>query len=434
MNWGKIGERAFSGASGDVFRGMATLTGGLVFGRIIGLIAIPILTRIYDPADFGVLSVYTALVMLVGPFMALRFPVAIPLPRSSRMAVSLVALCFGLISVIGALAAVTLYLAAPVLLPHFSMEALIPYWWLVAVGIMASASYETLSSWGTRKKDFKLIARTSVQQSLSSAVVKVGMGFLAAGPIGLLLGQILAIGGGLGTLAMRYTAEFRRVGQLRIGKAAKLYSSFALYRLPAQILLAAAIQSPVLFIAARYDAATAGQFGLALTLVAVPMTFLVRGLSQAFYGEVAAMGLKRVAEIREITRHTIKRLALTGAPFALALMLLGEEVAVILFGDRWAAAGRISELLSVYLFSGLVASPIMRLLDLLREQWLLLVINGSRLTIICAIFIALPEIGFDLYDTVLAYSCAMFLLQSVSVVTVLHRLNVHTQRRAASAS
>lgn len=432
MNLNKICDRAFSGVAGDVFRGMTMLTGGLVAGRLIGLLVIPILTRIYDPADFGVLSVYTALVMLISPFVTLRFAVAIPLPRSRRLGISLVALCFSLIALTSTVLSLLLWLSAPSVLPLVSMDALIPYWWIVALGIVAAASYETLSAWATRDKDYKLIARTSVQQSLSSAIVKVGMGFAMAGPFGLLLGQILAIGGGCGTLATRYFRDFKAAGKLRVRKAARLYSSFAIYRLPAQLLLAAAIQSPVLFIAARYDAATAGQFGLALTLVAVPITFLVRGLSQAFYGEVAALGLKRMAEIRAITLETVTRLALVGAPMALGLLLFGQEAAIILFGERWAQAGRISELLSVYLFSGLVAAPIMRLLDVLREQWLLLLINGSRLAIICAIFIGLPPFGFGFYDVILAYSCAMFLLQLASGVVVLYRLQINSRKRVTA--
>ncbi len=413
----------FSGQSGNVFRGMVTLTGGLVAGRVIGLFAIPILTRIYDPADFGALSVYTALVSLISPFAALRYPVAIPLPRRDRLAVSVVALCFLLIGTFGTAIALMLWLAAPDLLPLLSMEALIPFWWIIAVGVVASATYETLSGWAARRKNYKLIAKTAVMQSFSGSAVKLGFGFLVAGPIGLLLGQVMSQGGGGGAFLRHYAGEFRaQAGKLRIRQAARLFSSFALYRLPAQALLAAAIQAPILFVAARYDAAQVGQYGLALTVVAVPSTLLVQGLSKAFYSEVAALGIRQLPAIRAITLATMKRLSIAGFPLALLLVLFGQELSIILFGERWSQAGLFSELLAIYLFSSLVAAPVMRLLDLLREQRLLLLINGLRLLLVVVVFMGLPEIGFTLVQVVLAYSVSMLLLHAFSGWLVLHRL------------
>lgn len=422
----------FSGASGQVFRGMAMLSSGMIAGRIIGLVAIPILTRIYDPSDFGAMAVYTALVTLLAPFMALRFPVAIPLPKSDQLAVSLVALSIVLTFVTGMIVTIVLWLAAPRLLPTISMEALIPYWWIVALGAVGSAFYDIFTNWATRRKNYKLVARTSVMQSFSGSAVKVALGFIWAGPLGLLLGQILSLGGGSGSILLHYRKEFARLGhRLRMFKAAVLYQSFALYRLPAQALLAAATQAPVLLIAWQYDANLVGQFGLATTLIAVPTALLINGLSKAFYAEVAALGLRRIDQVREITFHTMKRLALIGLPVAGFLFFFGQEVSMIAFGDRWSQAGRFAEILAIYLFAGFVSAPVMRLLDLLREQWLLLLINALRLVIVLVVFALLPQRGLDLFDTVLVYALAMFAHQGISGWLVLHRLKARAGPRTA---
>lgn len=424
----------FSGAAENVFRGTAMLTGGLVAGRLIGLVAIPILTRIYDPVDFGALSIYTALIIMISPFAALRYPVAIPLPRSPRMAASVLALSLILTAVTGAALFLLLWAAAPTLLPLLSMGALIPFWWIIPIGVIFSSLYETFSSWAARRKNYRLIARTSVMQSFTGSAVKVGMGFVVAGPLGLLLGQILAIGGGNGALLRHYAAELTIYrGKLRIRKAANLFSTFALYRLPAQALLAAAMQAPVLFVAALYDAATVGQFGLALTVVAVPVTFLVKGLSKAFYAEIAELGLKRLPDIKAITFATTKRLAVIGLPLATAMLVFGREVSMVIFGAEWEQAGRFSELLSLYLFGGLVASPIMRLLDLLREQAFLLIINGIRLALVTGVFLLLPRTGATLETVVLVYAVAMLALQVFAGWLVLHRLSARARNQVEVA-
>nr|WP_240956866.1 oligosaccharide flippase family protein [Pseudopontixanthobacter vadosimaris] len=409
---------------------MATLSGGVLGGRVIGLVAIPILTRIYEPADFGALSVFTALIMLLSPFVSLRYPVAIPLPRRDRLAFSLVALSFLLVLGNGLIVSVLMWMFAPIILSALSMEVLIPYWYVIVIGLVASTIFEILSAWSTRRKDYGPLARASVYQSFSGSAIKVSLGVLIAGPIGLLLGQIVSFSGGCGMLLSRYATEFRGIsGKLRMGKAARLYRGFALHRLPAEALLAGSLQLPVILVAGRYSAALAGQYGLAISMIAVPSTLIVRSLSKAFYAEIASIGLKRIGEIKAITIATIKRLLLVGIPIAAMMWLVGQEASVLLFGSKWAEAGRFVELLSLVLFSSLVAAPIMRLLDLLREQKLLLAINGFRLCIVLAVFGYLPSLNYTLFDVVFVYSSAMLCLHACSGWLVLHRLNVNAEER-----
>ena len=92
---GKLGKRLFGGASGGVFRGMLVLATGSGIGKIIGIAAIPILTRIYAPEDFGVLAVFTALVTIHAPLVTLRYVLALPLPRHDGVAFNLLVLSTG---------------------------------------------------------------------------------------------------------------------------------------------------------------------------------------------------------------------------------------------------------------------------------------------------------------------------------------------------
>ena len=62
-------------------RGVAVLGGGAAAAQAIAVAASPILTRLYSPADFGVLAVYTSLVSLLGAVAALSYHQAIPLPE-----------------------------------------------------------------------------------------------------------------------------------------------------------------------------------------------------------------------------------------------------------------------------------------------------------------------------------------------------------------
>lgn len=136
---------------------MITLAMGAGLARIVGIASIPILTRLYSPDDYGVLAVYTSIVTVLVPILTFRYVTAIPLPKTDAMAFNLFVLCAKLIALGTLLIALTLGLFGHTVLGWFSMEELAPYWWLIAIGVMGTASYELFSMWATRKKDYKVI-------------------------------------------------------------------------------------------------------------------------------------------------------------------------------------------------------------------------------------------------------------------------------------
>ena len=84
-------QRLSGGSSGSVFKGMATLALGSGMAKIIGLLSIQVLTRIYSPEDFGLLSVFTAMLLILTPLMTLRYELAVPLPSRDGAAMTLMA-------------------------------------------------------------------------------------------------------------------------------------------------------------------------------------------------------------------------------------------------------------------------------------------------------------------------------------------------------
>ena len=80
-------------------RQVGVVLSGSGVGMVIMLLVTPILTRIYDVDDFGLLAAYLSAVLTVGAVAALRFELAIPLARTAAAAADLVWLC--LVTVVG---------------------------------------------------------------------------------------------------------------------------------------------------------------------------------------------------------------------------------------------------------------------------------------------------------------------------------------------
>ena len=176
---------------------MLVLAAGSGMARVVGVLTIPLLTRIYSPEEFGLLAVFNAFLLLLLPLGTLRYVVALPLPRSDRAAMNLLALCAIVAGAATVILASGFAAFADAIFPVFSAERLTGYWWLVAVGFLAVSTYEILTSWATRKKAFRAVSRTQVTQALLGAGLKVGLGLLGLKPLGLLVGQVAQQAGGV---------------------------------------------------------------------------------------------------------------------------------------------------------------------------------------------------------------------------------------------
>src|SRR5690554_359562 len=131
----KVLSKAFGGSASNVFKGMATLALGSGIARIIGIAAIPVLTRLYSPEAFGVLAVFSALLAILAPLLTLRYVLAVPLPRHDGMAFNLLIMSASLMLVMTLLISLLLWIFGEQLLSILSMEALAPWRWLIVFGL-----------------------------------------------------------------------------------------------------------------------------------------------------------------------------------------------------------------------------------------------------------------------------------------------------------
>lgn len=399
----RIRDRLFGGEANGMFRGMMTLVMGTGTARLIGVLAIPVLTRIYSPADYGVLSVYAAMVAVVAPLLTLRYVLALPLPRTDAMATNLLVLSGLLLLGMTALAALTLWAVGDVILGWMSMEVLAPWWWLVVLGALAAAVYEGMSLWATRQRAYGVIARTKVLQSALGEGAKLLLGLAGLKPFGLLIGHLLVQGGGSITFFVRFLHDFKcnlgSVRKTRLGFLAAHYRGFPAFRLPSQFFLAFSTQAPAMFSAALYGASTTGQLGLALMALAIPTNLIGQAAGQAFYGEIARLKKGSEVRIQQLAHAVQKRLFFAGVPASAGIFFLGEPLFQWAFGPQWAEAGAYASALSPFVLLQLTSAPLIQILNIYKAQAAFLAINVFRTIGLVVIYqacrwLSLPPLQF----------------------------------------
>lgn len=404
----RLSARLFGGVSSGVFRGMATLALGTGGAQLIGIAAIPILTRLYAPEDFGVLAVFVALVTILAPLVTLRYVLALPLPRHDALAMNLLVLSCALMLGLSALVGLALWAFRAPLLTLISMEELAPWWGLITLGVLGAASYDMLTLWATRRRAYRVIAQTSVTQSAAGAAVKIGLGLAAIQPLGLLVGQVIAVSAGSERLRRVFLADFRanrhHIRLSRIRKVAWRHRGFPIWRVPSQFLMVFSMQAPMLFMAGLFDTGTTGQFGLAIMALSAPMGLVGQSAGKALYGEATARMKTDPKSVVSMATDVQRKLLFMALGPALLLFFFGEPFFVAAFGQEWEMAGTFASILSFALAFQLTSAPLVQLINLFARQSNFLVINSIRLTGLLLVFWCASALSLDAKTTAILYS------------------------------
>lgn len=411
------------GSTRRAMRGMATLAMGSIIARVIGLLTVPILTRIYAPTDYGVLSVFNGLVQILMPIITLRYAMAIPLPKNDPMAVNMLVLSAGI-------AAFFLLLIAPVLgffggmvFGLFGMDVMTPWWWLLVIALAMAVAGEILGNWATRKRAYKMIARRAVTSTVLGEGAKIGFGLLGLKPFGLLFGNMVAQTGGIIGFAVQFAGDFRRnwgrVTLARIGFLAGYYRAYPIFRLPSQFLLIFSMQAPLLFTAGSYGIEASGQLGLALMTLALPSRFLGESVGKAYYAEAARIGRRQPAELLKLTKAVQKRLFLVAIPPTAILMLFGPSLFSFVFGEQWRVAGNYASVLSIYTLLQLTSAPLMQVLNIFNDQAVFLIINALRAVLVLALTALCSSLQIPVEGYVQAYAFLMVFFYVAITIAIL---------------
>src|SRR5262245_57367214 len=176
------GTRWWAKLPGGVFgRSVLTLASGTAMAQLLLALAMPVLTRLYTPTDYGTLAVYSSTLTVLLVVASLRYEVAIPLPRDEPTAASLLVLTFALLGGMATLLSLLVWAWGDAFVATLKVPALRPYLWLVPVGFLGAGTYQTLSYWAIRRSAFTRIARTKLSQGVGQVASQVALGIARVG-------------------------------------------------------------------------------------------------------------------------------------------------------------------------------------------------------------------------------------------------------------
>jgi lipopolysaccharide exporter len=354
---------------GGVARNLAVVGAATAIGQAALVLAAPVLARLYDPYAFGILSVYAALLTVLLAMASLRFDSAIPIAADPVEAIHLLALSLvlGLMSSI-ALAIVVLGWGAQ-LSAMLGVAPLTPFLWLLPIALVVASAAQALGYWAVYHRLFPALGRMRAMQGIAQAAGQGALGFVHAGPVGLVLGDVAGRLVGMEQLLRQVLATLRST-RLSLGTMLRLARErwgFARVMTAASLLNALSLQAPFLLIPTLFDLESSGQYFLAYRLLVLPASLVGVAVSQVFFGE-ASFRRADPRKLHDLAYHAAVSLLVVSIPTYALVAVGGSALVESVFGSQWRLAGLYAQIMAPWLLLWSVASPISALLLVGRRE------------------------------------------------------------------
>lgn len=413
--------------SSRLMKGVFVLIGGAAGAQVIALLAAPLLTRLYQPEDFGVLGVYLALAAIVGVTAGLQYQSAIVLPDNEKEANAVFLLSVFLVLGTVGLVSVPVFLYPNDIAEMLNTPALADYLYLLPISVFFIGIYHSFNILAIREKAFTSIAQTRITQSFATIAIQLAGGQF--GSASLVIGQVA--GQALGTTSLVYRMLRRRWKRLLQVKLTTMldvayrYRRFPLFESWTGLFNVVGGQLPSILFAMLFGPAAAGMYALTTRVLFVPVQLLGQAASEVFCSRAA--DLNREGRLGTSTATIHARLTHIAIPPTLVMAISAPEIFALVFGPKWQEAGVFAQWLAPWLYLVLITSPLTMVFTVLGRQGTALIFELASLFGRAAAIIAGAYIGDVL--TAVALLAGVSIISRASMLICLIRISGNPWRK-----
>lgn len=391
------------------------LLGGAGFAQLISFASSPLLSRLYPPEAFGLLSLFGTSLAVIGAVAGGRYEQAIIGETNDELADRLVVLVALFSSVLAIFLPFILPTVLRVIGAPNQLLGMITY---LSPAVFGCAVGQALMSWLIRRGAFPITSATKIVQALvvlSVALCLIGTtkGLVIASMTGYLV-TCLSLGFGAWRLKwLRSPVTFQDLWVL-----IRRHIRFPIIGVLPALFDSLSMLLPVYWVAINFSAADTGQFGLSRQVLAAPLGMVSLVVSQLL--------MKRLADANSTCSSMVPALRsvllMTAGPIfagGIVVSSIAPDLFAWVFGKTWSQAGLISRWMVWAYIVPMLVSPLSSVLIVLRRVaanglWqmlhcggLILIVsfgNFANLDIFVRVLVIFELFSYASYAVLIAYA------------------------------
>lgn len=367
------------------------LISGTALSQVIIILGMPLLTRLYNPQDFGLLAIVNACLMIFGVVGSLRYDQIMYNYAEEREWCR----CFNN----GLFFALLFFLLLQIIFCIFYLLEMVNYQ-LVAVPflVLAFSICQLYSSWLSLNNSYSLLSYSLVTRAVTMIVAQYYL-YRYIGNLALIAG--LCIGQFSQLILLHYTVS-AKVSKKFITLKVDYYDIKSSLLSSGQSLSnSLSSQLPSLFIPYYYGLSSLGLYSLATRLTYLPINFFSNAVRPLILGE---FNRNSGSSNQTLLLRGSLVLFMTGVLGIILINVFAESFFIWYAGPEWAGAGEIASALSFWImcaFANVISTSYLTVKSFFKS---LFVYDFGLLIARCIVVAVAFYYSFEFIDFVYAYS------------------------------
>jgi len=401
---------------GTFLRDLSIVMTGTATALLISFAMMPIVSRFFTPADFGIYGSYSAVLGVLAGGVTLQYAQAIVLPKHKEESINL--LFVSVLAVALVFTAVAIFL---LIFPRTSQNVINApnglFLVFLLIAVIVTGLNQTFQAWCIRVKAFKHTSASQAIRSISSVIIWITAGFGHLGAIGLVLGAILAdilASFNLWRIVKSdLKASLSSVAWKKMKQMAHEFRDFPMFAAPQNLTNALSVGLPVLLLGYFYGIGIAGAYAFGVKIIQTPMALLLTPLRQVLLQKANESNNQGGNLYSLFMRITGGLIIVALVPFVI-LFIWSPQIFSIIFGDEWVEAGIFARWLLLWNLAGFSYVPAVIIARILRKQRNLFLFDCLLLLTRTAVLV-FGGMYFTSLTTVISFSVVGFIFNVILI-------------------
>jgi O-antigen/teichoic acid export membrane protein len=398
-----------------------TLFTGATVAQIIPVLISPVLSRLFTPADFGLLALYMSIAGILAVFASGRYEMAIMLPKKDEDAINIFSLSLFFCIVISILIAVAVLIFNTQITNLTGNIGISFYLYFLPLTVFSLAFYKVLLYWFNRNNQFKKIAISKVINSSVNSFSSLILGIFKKGSLGLIfswiIGQLISMIYLLVKMLKENRGFFKYVRRPKMIALAKRYKKFPLFDTWSELLNVLAAELPVIVLIRFFGEEITGHYSFTYKVLLLPFSLLAFSIGQAYFKKASELK-DSLSSVSNFTLSVFKKLVLISFVPLSIIAVFGDFLFPFIFGIEWKEAGAYSRIFSVWVFAIFITSPLTNIFAVFERQRTNLIFNLITFIIRTGLLIALSVKTGDALTVVFWYALSGFIFRMIYLVII----------------
>ena len=356
-----------------------TLMTGTVIAQAIPIAISPLLTRIYSPEDFGTLAIFISISSIVAVVITARYELAIMLPKDDEEALNIMGLSFLITLLISTVLTIVVMIYGGKISSLLGDEDFYIWLYFIPIYTFLMGIFQIFNYWSNRKLKYKRLSKNKITRSFTTGGTNLGIGLVYPGPLGLVVGNIIAQFIATFQLVFRSLKNdkinLKTISYSGIKHSAEKYIRFPKYSIWSALLNTGSLQLPIFFLSFYFPGSIVGYYSLSQRILNMPMALLGSSVAQVYYQSASKLSSENKSLLKSTTLKLYKNMLIIGMIPTSLIIAFGDYIFGFVFGTEWIFAGDYARVISPWILLVFISSPLALLYTVLNKEKVLLLFN-----------------------------------------------------------